>query len=177
MRQLFSIILIGIALSMDTFSLSLSVGTFNVSNKKALILSLIVGFMHFFMPLFGLILGYKLIEIFELKSDILLGIILIFIAINMLVDILKNEEDKFNLSFLGMFLFAFGVSLDSFSVGLGLKAITNNYMLALTTFSICSFLFTFLGIQIGKYANKFMGIYANIIGVIILFVLGLVHLI
>ena len=44
----FSILLIGIALSMDTFSLSLGVGTFNISTKKSLKLALIVGVFHFF---------------------------------------------------------------------------------------------------------------------------------
>ena len=177
MIKVFNIILIGVALSMDTFSLSLGVGTFNVSNKKALKLSLIVGLMHFFMPLLGMILGDKLIDFFELKSDILLGIILIFIAIHMFIDILKHEEEKFNLSLSGMFLFAFGVSLDSFSVGLGMKAITDNQILAMAIFAICSFVFTFTGVQIGRCANKFLGTYANIFGVVILFVLGIVHLV
>jgi len=92
---------------MDTFSLSLGVGMFNVSRKKALELSLIVGVMHFLQPLLGMILGEQLIKTFELKCDILLGIILIFIAVEMIIDIIKHEEEKFNLSILGMFLFAF----------------------------------------------------------------------
>lgn len=175
--QIFSILLIGIALSMDTFSLSLGVGTFNISNKQALRLSLIVGIMHFFMPILGMLLGDKIIKMFELQCDILLGIILLFIAIQMLIDILKHEENSFNLSFLGMFLFAFGVSLDSFSVGLGIKAITDNINLATSIFAICSFLFTFSGIMIGKFANKYIGTYASILGVIILFILGIVHII
>ncbi len=176
MEGIFSIILIGIALSMDTFSLSLGVGMFNTNNKKALELSGIVGIMHFLMPFLGMILGSQLIQVFELKCDILLGIVLIFIAIQMIIDIIKHEEEQFNLSLPGMILFALGVSLDSFSVGLGIKAITENIYLAMGIFSICSFLFTFLGVIIGRQANKILGIYANIIGVIILFILGLAHL-
>ena len=71
MKEFFSILLIGIALSMDTFSLSLGVGMFGVTNKKALQLASIVGLMHFVMPHLGMILGSKLIEIFEIKYDIL----------------------------------------------------------------------------------------------------------
>jgi len=176
MKELFSIILIGIALSMDTFSLSLGVGMFNTTTKKAFRLALIVGIMHFLQPLLGMFLGEQLIKTFELKCDILLGIILVFIAIQMVIDILKHEEEKFNLSLWGMFLFAFGVSIDSFSVGIGIKAITNNIYLAMSIFSICSFIFTYMGIIVGKQANKILGIYANIIGVAILFILGLIHL-
>ncbi len=177
MKEFFSIVLIGIALSMDTFSLSLGVGMFHVSNKKALKLAIIVGIMHFVMPFLGMILGEQLIHIFEIKYDVLLGFILIVISLQMVVDIIRHEEEKFDLSFLGMFLFAFGVSLDSFSLGLGLKAITSNIYLAMSIFAICSSLFTYLGIVVGRFANKLLGIYANVLGAIILFVLGFMHLI
>lgn len=177
MKEIISLIIIGIALSMDTFSLSLGVGTFNIDNKKAIKLAFIVGLMHFVMPFLGMLLGSQLIRIFELQCDIVLGIILIIIAIQMIIDVLKHEEEKFKLNTLGMFLFALGVSLDSFSLGLGIKAITDNIYLAMSIFAICSSLFTYLGIIIGKFANKFLGIYANIIGAIILAILGLCHLI
>lgn len=174
--QILSILLIGIALSMDTFSLSLSLGTFNITNKQALKLSIIVGIMHFFMPILGMLLGEKLISLFELQCDLLLGVILLFIAIQMIVDLIKHEENSFNLNIIGMFLFALGVSLDSFSVGLGIKAITENINLATSIFAICSFIFTFTGIMIGKFANKFIGTYASIFGVVILLILGIVHI-
>ncbi len=174
--QILSILLIGIALSMDTFSLSLSLGTFNITNKQALKLSIIVGIMHFFMPILGMLLGEKLISLFELQCDLLLGVILLFIAIQMIVDLIKHEENSFNLNIIGMFLFALGVSLDSFSVGLGIKAITENINLATSIFAICSFIFTFTGIMIGKFANKFIGTYASILGVVILLILGIVHI-
>ena len=176
MKEFFSILLIGIALSMDTFSLSLGVGMFGISNKKALKLAFIVGIMHFIMPFLGTILGSQLIKVFEIKYDILLGFILIIIALQMIVDIIRHEEEKFNLSFIGMFLFAFGVSLDSFSLGLGLKANTSNIYLAMFLFAICSSLFTYIGVFVGRFANQLLGIYANIIGAIILFILGLIHL-
>ncbi len=177
MRQFLSIILIGIALSMDTFSLSLSLGMFNVDNHKSLKLALIVGAMHFAMPFLGMILGSQLIRVFELNFDIVLGIVLIFIAIQMIVDVIKHEEENFNLNLLGMFLFAFGVSLDSFTVGLGIKAITEKIYFAMIIFAICSFIFTFLGLVIGRQANKCLGNYANIIGATILLALGIGHLI
>ncbi len=176
MKEIFSLITIGIALSMDTFSLSLSVGTLNASKKKALQLSLIVGIMHFIMPFLGMLIGDQLIQIFELKCDLVFGIILIFIAIQMIIDVFKNEEEKFKLTLLGMFIFAFGVSIDSFSLGIGIKAITENMYLAMSIFCICSFLFTYVGIKIGSFASELIGKYASILGAIILVIIGLTHL-
>jgi len=142
MLEIITLFSIGIALSMDTFSLSLGLGTFNISNKKALLLSIIVGIMHFIMPFIGVVLGNSLINLFKIDSNFLLGLILIAIAFEMLFDLLKKEERKFDLSFLGIILFAFGVSLDSFSTGLGLTAITEKIYMAMTIFTICSFCFT-----------------------------------
>ena len=176
MHELISLILIGIALSMDTFSLSLSIGAFNINLKKAFLLSSIVGSFHFFMPILGMGLGNRLVQAFELKCDILLGIVLLFIALQMLIDMLKNEEETFSLSLFGMFLFAFGVSIDSFSVGLGLKAITDNIILATSNFAICSFLFTLSGTIIGSFTKKLIGKYANILGFLILTILGILHI-
>lgn len=177
MKELISLFIIGVALSMDTFSLALSTGTFINNSKKIFKLSFIVGCMHFIMPLLGMILGSHLIAIFELQCDIVLGIILIIIAIEMIIDLVKKEEPNFKFNIIGMFLFAFGVSIDSFSLGFGLKAITDNIILANSVFAICSFSFTFVGLYIGKFANKYLGVYANIIGAVILAILGVIHLI
>ena len=115
MKEILNILLIGVALIMDTFSLSLGVGTYNLEKKKSLELAILVGIMHFIMPLLGNILGDKIMTFFELNSNLFLGCILLFIAGNLLMDMIKKEEDAtIDLSFLGMFLFAFGVSIDAF---------------------------------------------------------------
>lgn len=176
MVEIITIFSVGIALSMDAFSLSLGLGTFNISNKKALLLSCIVGLMHFIMPFLGVVLGGKLISIFNLDSNFLLGMILVAISIEMLFDLLKKEEKEINLSLLGMFLFAFGVSLDSFSTGIGLAAITNNIFMAMTIFTICSFSFTFIGLTIGKYTNKLLGVYSSLVGSILLMGIGIFYI-
>ena len=176
MLEILSIFFVGIALSMDTFSLSLGIGTFNISNKKALVLSTIVGIMHFLMPFFGVFIGSNLTRIFKLNSNFLLGLILIVIGLEMLYSIIKKEDKSFDLSVIGMFLFAFGVSLDSFSTGLGLHAITQNIFLAMTIFTVCSFSFTYLGLILGKYSSKYLGVYATLGGAILLLLIGIFHL-
>ena len=53
MNVLFTTILVGISLSMDAFSLSLVYGTNGMNKRNEIILSVIVGLFHCFMPLFG----------------------------------------------------------------------------------------------------------------------------
>ena len=59
-----SIFLVGIALSMDAFSLALSIGLNNISSSKKVILPIMVGIMHFIMPALGLLLGNEIFKIF-----------------------------------------------------------------------------------------------------------------
>lgn len=176
MKESLTILTIAVALSMDTFSLSLGIGTGNISKKRCLLFSIIVGIMHFIMPLIGNVIGNKIVELFMLKSNFLLGIILIYLAITMLIEIIKPDDKPKNMNVFNMFLFALGVSIDSFSTGIGLSAITSNMLLAVMIFSITSFCFTYIGLLIGKYANRLLGIYATIFGAILLIMIGLFHL-
>ncbi len=176
MGELITVFIIAIALSMDTFSLSLGIGTYNISKRKMFLFSSIVGIMHFLMPLLGNFVGNSIISFFTISSDFLLGIILIYLAIAMLIDLFKKEEKNLNFNFFNMLLFAFGVSIDSFSTGLGLQAITTNMIGSVIIFSITSFCFTYLGLLIGKYANKLLGTYACILGSLLLICIGIMHL-
>lgn len=175
MREFVSILMIGVSLSMDTFSLSLSLGTF-VRGHVLKLIPLVVGIFHFFMPLLGNLLGLKLIHVFDLASHVLLGLILIFLAVNLAIHYFKDEDFKINLSFWGIILFAFSVSIDSFTVGMGITAITDRYYFASMIFAVTSAVFTYMGILIGKYSNDLIGKKATFLGIVILFVLGIVHL-
>ena len=175
MKELVSILLIGISLSMDTFSLSLTLGTVS-ENKLIKILPLFVGIFHFFMPLLGNIIGITLINLLDLASNIILGTVLIVLGINLAIHYFKDETADINLNIIGIIIFALSVSVDSFSVGLGINDITNNYYIASIIFALCSAAFTYLGIIIGKYSSKLIGKYAIILGIFLLLILGIFHL-
>lgn len=175
MREIVSILLIGISLSMDTFSLSLTLGTVS-ENKLIKILPLFVGIFHFFMPLLGNIIGITLINLLNLASNIILGTVLIVLGINLAIHYFKDETAEINLNIIGVIIFALSVSIDSFSVGLGINDITNNYYIASIIFALCSAAFTYLGIIIGKYSSKLIGKYAIILGIFLLLILGIYHL-
>ncbi len=176
MIEFISCFLVAIALSMDTFSLSLGIGTYNIIKKDIIKLSIIVGIMHFFMPLLGNLLGTKVVNFFALNSNKLLGIILLFLAINLIYSLKKDEKIDLDLSLSGMLLFAFGVSIDAFSTGLGLKALTNNTIMALSIFSLSAFSFTIFGLILGKIASQKLGQKASYIGLILLITLAIHHL-
>ena len=164
MHEFFSILIVAIALSMDTFSVCLSLGTANIEMNKGIFLSLLVGIMHFIMPLIGMILGEILLYKLLINKEIFL---------KMLYDVFIESDENIELNFLSILLFAFSVSLDAFTTGIGIRALTNNIIMATSTFMITSFIFSISGILLGKYVNKKIGKLSTVFGIIILIIMAI----
>lgn len=173
MSQILTTILIGISLSMDAFSLSLAYGMIGINNKQKIILSVIVGMYHFIMPLIGLAIGIFIDNISFINLHIISGIILLYIGIDFIISKFKSEE-KLIISILGFIMFGLSVSIDSFTIGIGLKVITNNYLLSAIIFSISSLLFTYLGLILGNIIEKKIGSYSKILGGTILIIIAII---
>ena len=174
--EIILILIIAVSLSMDAFSLSLAYGTLNLDKKVISKLSIIVGIFHFFMPLFGMFVGTFITSIFPISPSILVFIILTFIGIQMIIESFKKEEYKKELDIYQLILFGFAVSIDSFSVGIGLKSINNNFILCSSIFSLCSFIFTYAGLILGKKINHVIGKTSTIIGGVVLICIGITYL-
>ena len=173
MSSFFTILLIAISLSMDAFSLSLVYGIFLYSKKRKFILSIIVGIYHFFMPLIGMIFGNILSKINIINIDLISFLILIYVGVDLIISTFK-KEDKINTNNLGLIIFGLSVSLDSLTLGIGLNSITKNYLLASTTFSITSLIFTYTGLNLGNIIGKKIGSYSKIVGGIVLIIISII---
>ena len=79
-------------------------------------------------------------------------------------------------SILQLLTFGLAVSIDSFSVGIGLKTISNNFLLCSISFSLSSFIFTYLGLILGKKINQLIGKVSTLLGGIVLILIGIVYL-
>ena len=168
--------IIAVSLSMDAFSLALAYGTQNISKPKTIILSISVGIFHFFMPLFGYIVGYKIINILPIKPNTLIFIVLFIIGIQMILESIKNNNIVKPLSYIEILLFSLAVSLDSFTIGLGLEFIYKNIFISVLLFSITSLFFTYVGLNIGKIINQIIGKLATFIGGLILIIVGILYI-
>lgn len=168
-------ILMGLGLSMDAFSLAILYGTLSFNKRQAITLSMIVGAFHFFMPLFGFHFGNFVFQMLSINAHVLIGIIFTIIAIQMFTSLNKEEELITLKNFGSLLLVGFTVSIDSFTVGIGLSAINENIYLAAFIFCLTSALFTLLGLLMGKKLNKVFGQISVLVGSIILFGLGIYY--
>ena len=175
--NLLVIILVAVSLSMDAFSLSLAYGTLNLYKKNIYELSIIVGIYHFIMPIFGVYCGDKILNLIPINSKLLVFLVLSTIGIEMILDSFKTKEDVKIMKMGELILFGLAVSVDSFSVGIGLKSITTNVWLSAFIFSLTSLSFTYSGLILGKKINAIIGKLSTFIGGIVLLIIGLIYLI
>lgn len=174
MLQLLIYFFVGIGLSMDTFSLSISLGTTNPSLKKVIETSLLVGLFHFFMPILGSIIGIFLTPM-AIKGNLITGIIFLFLAIQMYLS--RNNEEKIPfLNFLNQLLFAFTVSIDSFSVGIAFGITRESVLISSSVFLLVSTLFTGIGLLLGRFLATKSSKISLFIGISILIIIGLKYI-
>lgn len=174
--SLIMVIIIAISLSMDAFSLSLAYGTLNLERKYINILSIIVGVYHFIMPLLGMWIGTSILKILPVTTNTIVFIVLVLIGIEMILESFKNERSISLMKVSELLIFGLAVSLDSFSVGLGLSAIYKNPLVCSIIFSISASLFTYTGLYLGKTINNKIGKISTLIGGMILIIIGLLYL-
>lgn len=173
--ELTYVLIIAVSLSMDAFSLSLAYGTLNIEKRTRNMLSIIVGIYHFLMPLLGYMVGYKVVKLLPIKSTTLVLIVLSFIGVEMIIESFRQEKSTTLLGFRELLLFGFAVSIDSFSVGLGLNTIYSNILVPITTFSISSAFFTYLGLYLGTKISNIFGKISTLIGGIALIIIGILY--
>ena len=142
-----------------------------ITKSQKIFLSLIVGIYHFFMPLIGLQFGNIINNLNIISLDLIASLILAYIGFDLIRSNYKNEE--LTVSKIGFLMFGLSVSIDSLSVGIGLKAITNNYYLSSIVFSLSSLTFTYLGLILGNIIGNKVGDYSKTFGGIILIIIAI----
>ena len=179
MSGFFSVILLSIGLSMDAFSLALILGTIGLNKKSIIKISITVGLFHLIMPLLGDLVGELLLSVLPIKSTTIAGIIFLVLSVQMFLSIIKESDRTTPIinGTLSIIIFAFTVSIDSFSSGISFSAISTHHYLVSFLFMITSFSFTMTGLVMGKKLERRFGKYATIIGSIILMILAINYLI
>lgn len=163
----------GIGLSMDAFSLSLSLGTTNPTKKTIIKTSIIVGIFHFIMPLLGYFIGYAF-KYRITNINILTFVLFLILSIEMYKS--KDEENNSILNNLTILLIAFSVSIDAFTVGIAFGLNNEIILVSSTIFSITSALFTYFGLTLGKTLKFKYKKLSTYLGIILLLVVAIKYL-
>lgn len=175
MIQVLIYFFIAVSLSMDAFSLALSLGTVIKNKVERIQLSAIIGIFHFIMPVMGCYFGSLISTNITTKTNYLSSLIFFILAIEIYFS--KDKEDNIiTMTPITMFIMALTVSVDSFSVGIALGMTKESITFASIIFMIVSSTFTNLGMVLGnKIKNKYHK-QSKIIGVSLLLLTAIKYL-
>ena len=173
------IFLIGIALSMDAFSVSICKGltTKKFSWRMAVKCGLWFGGFQALMPIIGYYLGISFQALIESVDHWIAFGLLFLIGANMIREAIwgKDEEkDNGSLDFKTMLLLAIATSIDAFVVGIGFglhSELAESFFTCLII-GIVTFAAAMIGIMIGRMKLPFNERIATIIGGLVLIGLG-----
>ena len=174
---LIELFLIAVGLSMDAFAVSVCKGLAmpKCTFKKAAIVGLWFGGFQALMPAIGYILGAQFQEAIASIDHWIAFVLLALIGGNMIHEALDNDEEEADASLdvKTMFLLAVATSIDALAIGITFAFLKVNIIPAVCFIGSVTFIISFAGVKIGnvfgaRYKNK-----AEIVGGIILILLGL----
>lgn len=174
--SIINLFIIAIALSMDTFSLTLSLSLISDKINQQTLFIVLVGFFHFLYPIIGKFIGATIINYLIINANKLLGLIFLILFLKLFYDLKHQKSSINNINIIYIIILSIIVSIDSFIVGIGLSSLVKNIITPAIIFALTSSLFTFLGFYLGTKANKNLGTKANYLGLILLLILSIVHL-
>lgn len=168
-------------LAMDAFAVSVSNGICqkNIGIKEALQTATTFGLFQAGMPLIGYYLGRTISSAVEFLGHWIALVLLTFIGGSMIYEAIKElrrpEENQCKASFSMKDVLVKGstTSIDAFAVGISFAVIQTNIVSAVLLIGIVTFVFSLLGVYLGKSFGGMLKEKAEFIGGCILILIGL----
>lgn len=175
--NLISITLVAVALAMDAFSVSMTKGFTqkDLKNSQIIYYGLFFGGFQALMPILGFFCGTVIASIVEALASIIGFILLLLIGINMIRESLSsdNEDISDQFSFKEVFLLAIATSIDAFAVGITIALLKDPILISSAIIGIVAFAFSIAGIFIGRKIGDYVGDKFQILGGVILILIGI----
>lgn len=189
--SIIEIVILGVALAMDAFAVTVS-NVFcyrGASRARLLMLPVAFGIFQGLMPLLGFFLGGLVGNIIEQYAGIVTLVILGLIGGNMIKegisdlrearaareaggDVCDLAPDAAALTFKVVLVQAVATSIDAFAVGVSLRAASVNIAEAAIIITLTTFLCCVVALAIGKRFGSMLGERAEIVGGVVLVIIG-----
>ncbi len=175
--EIVQIIILAFGLSMDSLVIALTSGAI-IGNHKIINVLKVAGmlaFMQSCLTIAGWFIGSTFAQYIDQYDHWLAFAILFFLGVRVLICSIKGEENSspFNpLNFKVMFSLGVATSIDATAVGLSMSLINQNIILPAIIIGTVTFILSSLGIVFGCKVGQRYNNPINIIGGIILIVIG-----
>lgn len=177
---LIELFLLAVGLSMDAFAVSIANGLSkkNIKFTWTLAIGACFGLFQGVMPVIGYALGSSF-EKYITKVDHIIALVLLgYIGGKMIYDGVKSVDEDIcdkcnNLTFGELMVQGVATSIDALAVGIGLAALKVNIVNSALFICIVTFIFSIVGVLIGKKFGSKLSNKAQILGGLILVGIGL----
>ncbi|GEQ20061.1 putative manganese efflux pump MntP [Clostridium butyricum] len=177
--SIYYVFIIGIALAMDAFGVSLGVGLNPILKKRNKIKFIVsFAFFQFLFTFLGGIAGHLFDVYITSIPSIAGGIVMSVVGIVMIIDGLKEKESDLLIKDSTCIILGISVSIDAFVIGFTtfcklssiIILLVNSILIGLITLFLCTLTFFFC-----RYIKKisFISKYANFLGGIALIIFGI----
>lgn len=181
MALIIELFLIGVGLSMDAFAVSIckGLGMNKINKKQAFTIGLYFGGFQALMPLIGWFLGIRFQQYITSIDHWIAFILLVCIGGKMVVEAVRDKDDEVvekkdqPLNHKEMFLLAVATSIDALAVGITFAFLATPIIEAIVIIGCTTFVLSIVGVIVGNFFGTRYKKKAEIIGGIILILIGL----
>jgi manganese efflux pump family protein len=174
------VLAVALALAMDAFAVSLGLGLSlrPATGGQTFRLAFHFGLFQFLMPIIGWAAGESFVKYIGAYDHWVAFGLLIAVGGKMIIESFRREEEvKIKkpdpTRGLSLLILAIATSLDALAVGLSLAALHVAIIFPAAVIGIVAFTMTVLGIKIGPLLGKVIGKRAELLGGIILILIGI----
>ncbi len=172
-----AILLIAVGLAMDAFAVSLCKGLAlrKVTLRSMLIAGLWFGGFQALMPIIGFYLGVSFYDLISAYDHWVASILLFLIGANMVREGLFGEEEEVDadMGIKTMVLLAIATSIDALAIGISFAMTENSIFLPATIIGVVTLVISMAGVKIGSLFGDRFGKKAEVLGGVILIIIGL----
>lgn len=170
--NLIELLLTGVSLGMDAFTISICKGLSNNKFKNGITIALYFGIFQFIMPIIGHYLGNIFSEKIINFNPYISMILLVTIGILMIKE--KNDDNiDDSIKFFEMILLSIATSIDALVIGISFSFLKVHILPSSILIGIITFIMCFIGYFLGHLFNQKAQKYSNLIGGITLIIIGI----
>lgn len=170
------VFILAIALSMDAFAVSVGLGSKRTKNTSslAIIAAIYFGLFQALMPAVGFFGGKGVLGWIEGYAHWIAFFLLILIGGKMIYESIVEgiEEDIKQITHKVMLILAIATSIDAMAAGFTLNLLKVNPLIACSIIGATTFIFSWVGVLVGAKSGTWLESKAELLGGIILIVIG-----
>ena len=168
------ILVIGVGLSMDAFAVSVCKGLAmkKMNVKKALVCSLYFGVFQALMPLIGFLLGSGFKNVVSSIDHWIAFVLLGIIGINMIKEAKSCDVVNDSMDVKTMLTLAVATSIDALAIGVTFAFLKVSIIPAVSIIGLITFVCCFIGVKLGSVIGEKLKSKAEIMGGVMLILIG-----